>query len=190
MKKNKLSKLVLILMMVVLLTGCGSNESSTTANNTTENSSSNNSSINESTTPNSSVSESDTMGMEKLTCSREATAGSGVDVNLDYEIFYQGEYIQILHSTEQVVTDDQDTLDEYEDAYKGIYKNYEGLKYYDNTVTRTNNSVTSDTVINYGKIDTDKLLAIEGEEDNVINDGKVKLDDWLDFAEQFGTKCE
>ena len=59
-----------------------------------------------------------------------------------------------------------------------------------NTVTKTNNSVTSDTVINYGKIDTDKLLAIEGEEDNVIKDGKVKLDDWLDFAEQFGTKCE
>lgn len=188
MRKNKLSKLVLILMMVVLLTGCGSDKSSTTANNTSRSSSNN--STNESTTPNSSLSESDTTGMEKLTCSREATAGSDVDVNLDYEIFYQGEYIQILHSTEQVVTDDQDTLDEYEDAYKGIYKHYEGLKYYDNTVTRTNNSVTSDTVINYGKIDTDKLLAIEGEEDNVIKDGKVKLDDWLDFAEQFGTKCE
>ena len=188
MKKNKLSKLVLIMMMVVLLTGCGSNESSTTANNANRNS--NNSRSNESTTPNSSVSKIDTTGMEKLTCSREASAGSGVDVNLDYEIYYQGEYIQILHSTEQVVTDDQDTLDEYEDAYKGIYKNYEGLKYYDNTVTRTNDSVTSDTVINYGKIDTDKLLAIEGEEDNVIKDGKVKLNDWLDFAEQFGTKCE
>ena len=188
MKKNKLSKLVLIMMMVVLLTGCGSNESSTTANNANRNS--NNIRSNESTTPNSSVSESDTTGMKKLTCSREATAGCGVDVNLDYEIYYQGEYIQILHSTEQVVTNDQDTLDEYEDAYKGIYKNYEGLKYYDNTVTRTNDSVTSDTVINYGKIDTDKLLAIEGEEDNVIKDGKVKLDDWLDFAEQFGTKCE
>ena len=40
------------------------------------------------------------------------------------------------------------------------------------------------------KIDTDKLLEIEGEEDNIIKDGKVKLDDWLDFAEQFGTKCE
>lgn len=188
MKKSNLSKLALIMMIVVLLTGCGSNESSTTANNANRNS--NNSRSNESTTPNSSVSESDTTGMEKLTCSREASAGSGVDVNLDYEIYYQGEYIQILHSTEQVVTDDQDTLDEYEDAYKGIYKNYEGLKYYDNTVTRTNDSVTSDTVINYGKIDTDKLLAIEGEEDNVIKDGKVKLDDWLDFAEQFGTKCE
>ena len=185
MKMKKLSKLVLVLIMLVLLTGCGSNQSSTTANNTNESNS-----TNETATPNTDITESDTTGMEKLTCSREASAGSGVDVNLDYEIYYQGEYIQILHSTEQVVTDDQDTLDEYEDAYKGIYKHYEGLKYYDNTVTRTNNSVTSDTVINYGKIDTDKLLAIEGEEDNVIKDGKVKLDDWLDFAEKFGTKCE
>ena len=185
MKRKKLSKLVLVLIMLVLLTGCGSNQSSTTANNTNESNS-----TNETATLNADITESDTTGMEKLTCSREASAGSGVDVNLDYEIYYQGEYIQILHSTEQVVTDDQDTLDEYEDAYKGIYKHYEGLKYYDNTVTRTNNSVTSDTVINYGKIDTDKLLAIEGEEDNVIKDGKVKLDDWLDFAEKFGTKCE
>ena len=184
MKKNNLSKLVLIIMVVVLLTGCGSEKTSSPKSNTNENNSTNE------TTPNTTIQESDTTGMEKLTCSREASAGSGVDVNLDYEIYYQGEYIQILHSTEQVVTDDQDTLDEYEDAYKGIYKHYEGLKYYDNTVTRTNDSVTSDTVINYGKIDTDKLLAIEGEEDNVIKDGKVKLDDWLDFAEQFGTKCE
>ena len=64
------------------------------------------------------------------------------------------------------------------------------LKYYDNTVKRTDNSVTSDTVINYGKIDIDKLLDIEGEEDNVIKNGKVKLDDWLEFTEKFGMKCE
>ena len=34
MRKNKLSKLVMILMMVALLTGCGSNESCPSANNT------------------------------------------------------------------------------------------------------------------------------------------------------------
>ena len=184
MNPKKIGKIALLLIAILLLAGCGK-ENETTTKNTQEKKTSEPSINNKTEVP-----ESQTEGMSKLTCSREASAGSGVDVNLDYEIYYQGEYIQILHSTEQVVTDDQDTLDEYEDAYKGIYKHYEGLRYYDNTVTRTNNSVTSDTVINYGKIDTDKLLAIEGEEDNVIKDGKVKLDDWLDFAEKFGTKCE
>ena len=132
----------------------------------------------------------DTENMKKLSCTRDADAGAGIDVNLSYEVYYQGEYIQILHSKEQVVTDDQDVLDEYENAYRSVDKNYEGLEYYDTSIVRTDNSVTDDTVINYGKIDIDKLLAIEGEEDNVIKDGKVKLDDWLEFTEQFGMKCE
>ena len=69
-------------------------------------------------------------------------------------------------------------------------KQYEGLKYYDNIVTRTDNSIISDTTINYAKIDIDKLLEIEGEEDNVIENGKVKLSTWLNFAKKFGVTCE
>ena len=176
MTLKKIPKLILVILAIVILAGWSDEKNNTTTANTNNNQTE--------------ISGSETEGMEKLTCSREADAGEGVDVNLDYEIYYQGEYIQILHSTEQIVTEDQATLDEYENAYKKIYKNYEGLKYYDNNIDRTDNSVTNDTVINYGKIDTNKLLEIEGEEDNVIKDGKVKLSDWLDFAEQFGTKCE
>lgn len=183
MNPKMIGKIALLLIAILLLAGCGNEKETTTQNNQEKNPS-------ESTNSNIEVPESETEGMSKLTCTRDADAGDNIEVNLDYEVFYQGEYIQILHSTEQVVTDNQETLDEYEDAYKGIYKNYEGLKYYDNTVTRTNDSVTSDTVINYGKIDIDKLLDIEGEEDNVIKNGKVKLEDWLEFTKQFGMKCE
>ena len=184
MNPKKIGKIALLLIAILLLAGCGK-ENETTTKNTQEKKTSEPSINNKTEVP-----ESQTEGMSKLTCTREADAGSDIDVNLDYEVYYQGEYIQILHSTEQVVTDNQETLDEYENAYKGIYKNYEGLKYYDNTVKRTDNSVTSDTVINYGKIDIDRLLDIEGEEDNVIKNGKVKLDDWLEFTEKFGMKCE
>ena len=184
MNPKKIGKIALLLIAILLLAGCGK-ENETTTKNTQEKKTSEPSINNKTEVP-----ESQTEGMRKLTCTREADAGSDIDVNLYYEVYYQGEYIQILHSTEQVVTDNQETLDEYENAYKGIYKNYEGLKYYDNTVKRTDNSVTSDTVINYGKIDIDKLLDIEGEEDNVIKNGKVKLDDWLEFTEKFGMKCE
>ena len=184
MNPKKIGKIALLLIAILLLAGCGK-ENETTTKNTQEKKTSEPSINNKTEVP-----ESQTERMSKLTCTREADAGSDIDVNLDYEVYYQGEYIQILHSTEQVVTDNQETLDEYENAYKGIYKNYEGLKYYDNTVKRTDNSVTSDTVINYGKIDIDKLLDIEGEEDNVIKNGKVKLDDWLEFTEKFGMKCE
>lgn len=177
MNKSNFKKICLILIVaILLLVGCSNNKTAT--------STSSNDFINDV------IQAEDTSNMQKLNCTREASAGAGIDVDLNYEVYYQGEYIKILHSMEQVTTENQETLDEYETAYKNIAKNYEGLKYYDQTVTRTNNKVNNDTVINYGKIDTNKLLEIEGEEDNIIKDGKVKLDDWLSFAKKFGTKCE
>ena len=132
----------------------------------------------------------DEAGSGKLRCSREAFASEGIDVELTNEIEYENGYIMILHSIDKVISDNKESLDQYEDAYKKIAKNYEGLKYYDVTITRNSNSVTNDVVINYGKIDTKKLLDIEGEEDNVIVDGKVALETWVGFAEKFGTVCE
>ena len=132
----------------------------------------------------------DSSGSGKLFCTREAFASEGIDVELTYELTYKNGYVMLLHANEKVMSDDKDSLDEYEKAYRNIAKNYEGLKYYDITITRSDNTVVNDTVINYEKIDTDKLLDIEGEEDNVIVDGKVKLTTWVSFAEKFGASCK
>ena len=132
----------------------------------------------------------DSSGTGNLFCTRDAFANEGIDVELSYEISYKDGNVMVLHANEKVVSENSDSLDEYENAYRKIAKNYEGLKYYDITITRDKTSVINDTVINYEKIDTDKLLDIEGEEDNVIVDGKVKLSTWVSFAEQFGASCK
>ena len=95
-----------------------------------------------------------------------------------------------MHAIEKVTSGDQSRLEEYEVAYKNISSHYEGLEYYNTSIIRDSNSVTNNTIINYEKIDIDKLLEIEGEEDNVVENGKVKLSTWLGFAEKFGTTCE
>ena len=183
MEKIKVIKLLFIFMVAFFIVGCSDDKKK----DSTAEFSSNQEDITDSSK---NRIETDTENMKKLSCTRDADAGAGIDVNLSYEVYYQGEYIQSLYSKEQVISDDQDVLDEYENAYRSIDKNYEGLKYYDTSIVRTEDSVTDETVINYGKIDIDKLLEIEGEEDNVIKDGKVKLDDWLEFTEPFGMKCE
>lgn len=132
----------------------------------------------------------DTSKMQHKTCTRDADAGNGIDVTLSYDLYYTGENLNILHSSEKVVATSNDTLDEYENAYKKIDSNYENLKYYDSNVIRGDTSVTRDLTINYDKIDIDGLLAIEGEEDNIIENGKAKVDKWLTLAKKFGTKCE
>lgn len=153
----KILRSSIVLVMVLLLAGCGSN---------------------------SSVSSD---GVKK--CTRIGTVTNG-STEMNYEVYYNGEDIVLLHSTEKIISDSSSVLDTYEEAYKNIFKQYEGLEYYDNKVTRSSNSVTNEITINYEKIDMGKLLDIEGEENNVIENGKVKLDTWLSFAKKYGVTCE
>ena len=153
----KILRSSIVLVMVLLLAGCGSN----------------------------SFVSSD--GVKK--CTRTGTVTNG-STEMNYEVYYKGEYVVLLHSTEKIISDSSSVLDTYEEAYKNIFKQYEGLEYYDNKITRSSNSVTNEITINYEKIDMGKLLDIEGEEDNVIENGKVKLDTWLSFAKKYGVTCE
>ncbi len=165
MKKSSL--LVILVLSLVLLTGCNDEEKVV----------SNGEKVN-------------TSKMQVMHCSREASAGTGIDVELKYDLYYNGEDLNILHSMEKVISNTSSNLDTYEEAYKKIHANYDGLEYYDAKVERTEDSVTSDITINYEKIDINKLLKIEGEEDNIIKNGKAKVDEWLTLAKKFGTKCE
>lgn len=131
-----------------------------------------------------------TSKMQVMHCTRKASASSGIEVELNYELYYRGEDLNILHSTEKVISASDESLNLYEDAYKKIHKNYDGLEYYDAKVERGDTTVISDITINYEKIDINKLLKIEGEEDNIIENGKAKVDKWLTLAKKFGTKCE
>lgn len=124
-----------------------------------------------------------------INCTRNGSI-DGATASLKYKIYYNGDYIKILSSVEKITSSDSDILDQYESAYKKIFSAYDGLDYYENNVTRKDNSVISETTINYGKIDTDKLLEIEGAEDNVIEDGKVKVSTWISFAEKLGASCD
>lgn len=123
-----------------------------------------------------------------LVCTRSATANNA-EPFFNYTIDYKDDEILKLHSIEGITSNDSSVLDEYEEAYKKINSNYVGLKYYDTDVIRTNNSVTWDTTINYEKIDIGALLDLEGEEDNIIENGIAKLSAWLEFSKKVGTTC-
>ena len=166
MKKNLI---ILLIIMIAFVAGCESNSKEKI------------------------VSNGETVNTSKMGhqhCTREATAGTGVDVSLNYDLYYNGNILNLLKAEEKVVTASASTLDRYEEAYKKIKQNYEGLQYYDQTVDRTDTTVVNTTIINYEKININHLLQIEGEEDNIIENGQAKLDKWLELAKKFGTKCE
>ena len=167
MKKLKITGF--ILLCVLLMTGCEEKNNSNTII-------SNNEKINTST-------------MVHEHCTREGSVEDG-DANLNYDLYYTGEVLNLLQSEEMIISSTSTVLDEYEQAFKNIDKYYEGLEYYDTKVIRTATSVARNTTINYDKINIANLLAIEGEEDNVIEDGVAKVALWKELAKKFGTTCE
>jgi uncharacterized lipoprotein YehR (DUF1307 family) len=169
---KKYSLFIILFIFTILFTGCSSTSSSERVKIT-----SNGESVN-------------TSKMSLKHCTRDASAGTGIDVSLNYYLYYTGENINILYSEEKIISSDSSSLDEYETAYNNIKVNYNGLEYYDQEVIRGDTTVTNKITINYDKIDTDKLLSIEGEEDNIISDGKAKVDKWITLAKKFGTTCE
>ena len=58
-------------------------------------------------------------------------------------------------------------------------------------VSTTSNSVISTTVIDYNKVDINKIIAIEGSDDNIFeSDGKVKKETLTTLYKKYGTTCE
>lgn len=124
-----------------------------------------------------------------LLCARGGKGLNNSTAELSYEVNYEKGYLTKVHSIEKVTSEDSSVLDQYEDAYKNIFKAYKNLKYYDNTITREDTTVTSDTTIDYSKVDIKKLEEIEATNQSIIKNGKVSLKDWLTLASKVGTKC-
>lgn len=161
--------LVLIIIAFILLTGCQSKEKKQII--------SNGESVN-------------TSKMVHEHCTRKAKANAGIKVELNYDIYYTGENLNLIYSEEKVISANEEDLNEYEKAYRSIHSHYAALEYYDTEVERTDTTITSKMTINYDKIDIQKLIDIEGEEDNIFENGKAKVDKWLELAKKFGTTCE
>ena len=164
-----ISKLFFLVFCLLLVVGCESNSNKESIDN-----------------------KYDLTKYDHLTCTRNAvTDAEDTDIKINYDLYSDDDgYLQILKSKEEITSSNSEVLNQYEEAYKNIYKAYEDIEYYDNKVLRTDNKVTSTTVINYGKIDMDKIMDIEGEEDNVkVENGKIKLSDWKSFAKKYGTDC-
>ncbi|MBP5678943.1 MAG: DUF1307 domain-containing protein [Bacilli bacterium] len=122
-------------------------------------------------------------------CTRVGIIDNNSSADLSYEIYYTGEVLNRIESTEKVTSTSQETLDTYENAYRGIHEHYKGLKYYETNVVRTNDTVTSTIVIDYDYIDIDQLISIEGESNNVFENKVPKVAKWKELADRVGTKC-
>ncbi|MBR5369921.1 MAG: DUF1307 domain-containing protein [Bacilli bacterium] len=130
-----------------------------------------------------------TSKMEHKHCTRNGSLQGG-EAKLEYDIYYTGDVLNLLKSREEIISADENILDTYEEAYKSIHANYRRLANYDTEIIRGDTTVTSIMNINYDSIDIDKLIEIEGEEDNIFVNKVPSVSKWLAFAKKLGTTCE
>ena len=176
MKKSNILKFVVTcLVLTLFIVGCSNN--STNSNETPDGIDS---------------SKYSTKGLTEHNCYRDTDAGDDTKVDIQIKLYSDDDgYLKVMKTKETVTSKNEDILKEYKEAYKKVYSAYKDVDYYENVVEDTTGKVTSTTYINYGKIDMDKIIEIEGVENNVkMTDGKIKLSDWKTFAKKYGTTCK
>ena len=102
-----------------------------------------------------------------LKCTRKTTEQDNLTTSFKYSIYYAGEYVTKTVAIEKVTSEDDDILKTYKEAYEKVFSNYKDIDYYDNEVKKEGNTVSTTTVVDYRKVDVNKIIEIEGKEDNI-----------------------
>lgn len=164
--KNKILNILSVITLILLVSGCSNKYGIDTSKYSTKN-------------------------LEYTKCVRNAETTDDSKMSINYKLYSDKKgYLKVMISTEKLVSSDKELLKQYKEAYEKVYAPYKNIKYYENKVIQEKNSLISKTYINYGKVDMNKIIKIEGEENNVkITNGKIKLRDWKKFAKKYGAMC-
>ena len=123
-----------------------------------------------------------------MTCSK-VQSYSDVSFDLSYDIEYKGKYVLNVSSTEKIISDDTLYLEDYRDQIEKIYSPYADLDYYDYNVSLDGNTLTSQSNIDYSKVDTEKMILIDDANSQFIQNGKVLVDTIKSYYEELGIVC-
>lgn len=126
---------------------------------------------------------------EKMICTRTATM-NGMEMDFRYEVYYQGNDVNKVKTTEKVKSDSEVTLKNLENQAKILYSNFDKIENYNYNVTIDGNTLISTTNINYQKINIDELLKIDSSIKQLLNDNnKIDLEKITQVYEQTGATC-
>jgi len=177
MKKNLL--LVSLLIMTLLLTGCGSDKETTKTDNNKE-----------TNTTSDSIKDSVTEESKVLKCTRNATVSEGVRMELSYKATYKGDYVELIETEEKIISNNSAVLEAYKSNVEKMYSPYKNVEHYNYNVVIDDDTLISTTHIDYSKIDTEKLIEIDSANKTLIKNGKVKISDVKLMYQTVGATCE
>ena len=117
---------------------------------------------------------------------------TGYKLESEYKIYGEGDVANKVVTVETVATDDQDSLDYFEEYFKSTYDSINGIYGgYNNKVTNKDGKVTSETTIDYNKMDLAKYVKDNSAMKNYVNkDNKMLVDGLVKTYEALGATCK
>ena len=114
----------------------------------------------------------------------------GITLRSTYTAEYKNNIVKKLKTVEKVIAEDEDNLEVYEEKIKELYQGYQGIDYYTNKTKIKDNTLTSMTIIDYSKVDTDKLIKVDSGNSGIIKNGKVNIKDLEKLYKENGCNCK
>lgn len=124
----------------------------------------------------------------KMKCVYTSTSDV-IETSSIYLITYKNNIVNNLETREVIVSNDKNMLDEYKTALELVYSEYNGLEYYDNSVTLKKNKLTTITKVNYEKLDINKFISIDKNNKDLFTNNQVKLSTLKKIYKKNGAKC-
>ena len=125
-----------------------------------------------------------------ITCTSTSTPNEEVKLKSTYIITYKNNYVTKLKTTEIITVKDKSNIETYKNVLENSYKEYNKIKYYSNVISVEDNNLISSTIINYDKINTNKLIKLDKNNQSIIKNKKVAVDDIKNVYVKNGCKCK
>ena len=129
----------------------------------------------------------------KVTCTLESDqSASGYKLKAEYNIYYDGDVVTKVDTTETIESSNNSILSYFEKATKEQYKtNNEKYKGYDYEVTNKDGKVVSKVTVDYSKQDLKKFVEDNPAMESFVNkDNKLTLDGVKSMYESVGATCK
>lgn len=116
---------------------------------------------------------------------------NGYEVTAEYNIYYTGDLVDSVKTTEVVTSTDEDILSQFEDTLNDTYSvyndTYGGYTY---KVDRTDGKVTSNVTIDYEKMDLEQFVEDQPTLKSFVKDNKLLVEGLKASYEEMGATCE
>ena len=107
-----------------------------------------------------------------------------------YHVEYKKRYATKLVSVETIKTQETLLLNDYKTNLEMMYLRFNEIPHYNNTISIKDDTLTSKTIINYSKIDLNKLIKVDSSFNEVIKNNKISITKLKEQYASTGALCK